>query len=248
MKSLKFLFLFFPLLCLAQNITIIEYDVQLGILQREGKLVVSNNYENNYYFELAKNKNTALEISENDSEKKISKVLGGKDEKRIQLYSKNRDTLYNVDFIGKENIICYEIAENIKWEFSEETKVISNYTCNKATTFFRGRKYTAWFTTALPINRAPWKFNNLPGLVLQVYDDTNQFIWSVSKISFNQTVDSYNINKELKYISLKDFVIKNEAENNNLGDQAMLKFTQRGAKIIKSEVIRGRELKFEWEK
>ncbi|NHN26336.1 GLPGLI family protein [Flavobacterium jejuense] len=247
MKFLQTLFLFAPLLCLAQSVTIIEYDVQVGLLQRQGKLVVSSSYEYNYYFEVAKNENTNVEINETNNEKNINKVLGSKDEKRIQLYSKNRDTLYNVDYIDKENIVCYEIAKNISWEFSDETKVISNYTCNKATAFFRGRKYTAWFTTELPINQAPWKFNNLPGLVLQIHDDSTQFIWSVSKINFNLIIDSYSINRKLNKISLKEFITRSELENNKLSDQAMLKFTQRGAKIIKSEHIRGRELKFEWE-
>jgi len=57
-----------------------------------------------------------------------------------------------------------------KWDISDDTLTVAGYLCQKATCRFRGRDYTAWFTTDIPINNGPWKFGGLPGLILKVYD------------------------------------------------------------------------------
>jgi GLPGLI family protein len=56
------------------------------------------------------------------------------------------------------------------WEISDDTLTVAGYLCQKATCRFRGRDYTAWFTTDIPINNGPWKFGGLPGLILKIYD------------------------------------------------------------------------------
>ncbi|MDR0825000.1 MAG: GLPGLI family protein [Prevotella sp.] len=61
-----------------------------------------------------------------------------------------------------------------KWKLGTETVVICNYQCKKATTLFRGRNYTAWYTPDIPMNNGPWKFQGLPGLILRVEDDKKQ--------------------------------------------------------------------------
>ena len=56
------------------------------------------------------------------------------------------------------------------------------YTCQKATTTFRGRNYTAWFAPEIPSNNGPWKFGGLPGLILKISDDKRNFIFECSGI------------------------------------------------------------------
>jgi len=63
--------------------------------------------------------------------------------------------------------------ENQRWELSDETKIIGNYVCQKATTTFKGRNYIAWFTTEIPFSFGPWKLHGLPGLILSAHDETN---------------------------------------------------------------------------
>ncbi|MDR0954854.1 MAG: GLPGLI family protein [Rikenellaceae bacterium] len=65
----------------------------------------------------------------------------------------------------------------IPWTLSSETKTILSYTCRKATATFRGRSYTAWFTTDIPISSGPWKFGGLPGLILQIEDTQKHYVW-----------------------------------------------------------------------
>src|SRR5690554_6438375 len=58
----------------------------------------------------------------------------------------------------------YYVSEKIvppEWVLLEDTKQIGGFTCQKALTTFRGRNYTAWFTSQIPVNLGPWKLNGL---------------------------------------------------------------------------------------
>lgn len=80
-----------------------------------------------------------------------------------------------------------EPLPQIRWEFSGEKKTILGYPCQLATCRFRGRNYSAWFTLALPLSAGPWKFSSLPGLVLEVYDDTGEVKYTADEILHRTT-------------------------------------------------------------
>ncbi len=72
----------------------------------------------------------------------------------------------------------YSEAEPKKeWVIQGDTATILGYRCISATTKFRGREYTAWFTTDIPLNLGPWKLDGLPGLILRVEDTQGYFKW-----------------------------------------------------------------------
>ncbi|PNP94704.1 hypothetical protein BFS16_07440 [Hoylesella timonensis] len=64
---------------------------------------------------------------------------------------------------------------NFNWQLDIEKKKILGYTCQKAKCSFRGRNYVAWFTSEIPISEGPYKFSGLPGLILQIHDETSQY-------------------------------------------------------------------------
>lgn len=78
--------------------------------------------------------------------------------------------------------ITAEIPQ-VDWEVGKEQKKILGYNCQSASGTYRGRTYTAWFTTQLPYRNGPWKLGGLPGLILEMYDANKEIIWKAEKIS-----------------------------------------------------------------
>ncbi|WP_454801574.1 GLPGLI family protein [Mucilaginibacter phyllosphaerae] len=80
--------------------------------------------------------------------------------------------------IRKEKLVNNYLIEEpipaIKWQISNDTASFSGLKCQKATTHFAGRDYTAWFCPDLPFRSGPWKLNGLPGLIVEAYDTNKQ--------------------------------------------------------------------------
>jgi GLPGLI family protein len=68
-----------------------------------------------------------------------------------------------------------EEVPKMKWNLDKGEKTLLGYKCNKATVNYRGRNYTAWYTTDIPINNGPYIFGGLPGLILEVEDIDNKY-------------------------------------------------------------------------
>ena len=64
------------------------------------------------------------------------------------------------------------------WTMGDSTREVLGYTCQQATADFRGRRWTAWFTTDIPVSDGPWKLGGLPGLILEAYDEGQQHVFT----------------------------------------------------------------------
>lgn len=73
---------------------------------------------------------------------------------------------------------------DISWDIKDETKKIGRYEVQKATAHFRGRDYTAWFTSEIPLPYGPWKLVGLPGLILEAYDTDKEIYWYFKNIEY----------------------------------------------------------------
>jgi len=130
----------------------------------------------------------------------------------FQYYYKTKEnTLFSRDLgfdYVKDNTI------DIPWDITEETKMIGIYKVQKATAHFRGRDYTAWFTSQIPLPYGPWKLVGLPGLILEAYDTDKEIYWYFKNIEY-PTKHSYLLkpikNPKSSWISYeehKKFLIK----------------------------------------
>ena len=97
--------------------------------------------------------------------------------------------------LEKYNAQCSESIPVQNWAVSDETQTVAGYSCQKATCKFRGREYTAWFTTDIPIPNGPWKFGGLPGLILKVYDKDKLFTFECVGIENNKQKFPVEMNK-----------------------------------------------------
>lgn len=96
-------------------------------------------------------------------------------------YQSKDKTFYSRDLgfdYVKDNTI------DIPWDIKDETKMIGIYKVQKAMAHFRGRDYTAWFTSQIPLPYGPWKLVGLPGLILEAYDTDKEIYWYFKNIEY----------------------------------------------------------------
>ena len=82
--------------------------------------------------------------------------------------------------IDGTNMEMYKYKEKVppqQWNLTTDTLTILGYLCQKATTFFRGRNYEAWFSPEIPIKEGPWKLYGLPGLILKAATEDYVFVF-----------------------------------------------------------------------
>ena len=92
-------------------------------------------------------------------------------------------TISTVDHIYMQGMYEYEESfDSFNWQITSETDTIHNYVCQKAICDFGGRTWEAWFTQELPFCDGPYKFCNLPGLILNVADTQNHYSWKFLSI------------------------------------------------------------------
>lgn len=91
--------------------------------------------------------------------------------------------------------------EKPEWEISDETKEILGYQCFKATSDFRGRGWTAWFTPEIPVHDGPWKLCGLPGLILLAHDTNEEYRFEADGIiqNPNSEVGIFTYNEKRGY-------------------------------------------------
>ena len=74
---------------------------------------------------------------------------------------------------------CYvDSLHTQTWTMGDSTREVLGYTCQQAMADFRGRRWTAWFATDIPISDGPWKLGGLPGLILEAYDEGQQHVFT----------------------------------------------------------------------
>lgn len=85
--------------------------------------------------------------------------------------------------------LMYKEKPDFKWSISTEKVKIGEYNTQKATTEFGGRKWIAWFSTDIPFQDGPYKFNGLPGLIVKVEDLEKNYSW---ELKGNKKVENFD--------------------------------------------------------
>ena len=88
------------------------------------------------------------------------------------------------------------------WKLIDETKIINSVACKKAEVRYKGRDWTAWYSTEIPFPYGPYKFSGLPGLIVKITDKTGDYDFELVK-------SLSNVNLKGKVISVNDSRYKN---------------------------------------
>ncbi len=120
----------------------------------------------------------------------------------------DKKIIYNQPIINK----IYFISEDLplqSWKLENDTKDIKSFKCKKATSIYRGRTFTAWYTNDLSIIGGPWKFDGLPGLILSISSDDGVLSIEALKIEKKNNIILTKFNYDVdKLISWNEYCSK----------------------------------------
>ncbi|WP_448787651.1 GLPGLI family protein [Bacteroides graminisolvens] len=115
------------------------------------------------------------------------------------------------DFLGGDYVVYEDVLNDQDWQITDSIKTVLDYNCQQAVCRFRGREWIAWFTTDIPVVNGPWKLGGLPGLILEAYDQGNQYYFNIIGLERKNNkpiLFGESFFKKIKYIKTnrKDFL------------------------------------------
>ena len=79
----------------------------------------------------------------------------------------------------------FRYQENLNgfdWQLTSGASEMHGFKVQKATTEYGGRNWVAWFTPEIPHNDGPYKFNGLPGLILEIRDTRDHYVFELVSV------------------------------------------------------------------
>ena len=89
------------------------------------------------------------------------------------------------DNINSEDYQYQEKSLVFAWRITPIKKTIAGYECQQAYMTFAGRMWEAWFARDIPVSDGPYKFYGLPGLILQIRDTHDHYVFSLLCLDVN---------------------------------------------------------------
>ncbi|MDR2206374.1 MAG: GLPGLI family protein [Flavobacteriaceae bacterium] len=82
------------------------------------------------------------------------------------------------------NVYITNCDQSLKWELlNEDSPNFFGYSVRKAKLSFGGRNWIAFYTSEIPFQEGPYKFGGLPGLILKMYDDAEDYFFEIKAIT-----------------------------------------------------------------
>lgn len=146
--------------------TVLDYkDIKYDILSIGRTCSQYRNY-GNYREDSVLNSRAGEKYSPNYG-LKLFKALGCTGEMSVKNFRDS--TYYHVDIMTGQSYCYTEPLPVFQWKLEPDTTTVLGHICHKATTSWRGRDWTAWYSD-IPHNDGPAKFSGLPGLILKMTD------------------------------------------------------------------------------
>ncbi|VXB14206.1 conserved hypothetical protein [Flavobacterium sp. 9AF] len=213
----------------------VDYDMYSntdGLKNYNAILYFNENYSK-FVFNVKGLAQNVIETTKDDASQHLEVVIRDTTETAI-IHSVKEKKLY----ILNQKVNVWEESGSQEWILEEEVKEIGSLLCSKATCKFRGRNYTAWYAPAIPLPYGPWKFNGLPGLIIELYDHNKDVYFSMLqlKIPFNQEIEGLKGNEN--FITRKELKIIDEENNKKFIKRMNEKAQRMQASSGKDETIK----------
>lgn len=201
------LFVFIPFLLLGQDTYRITYDLTYQIDSTSMASIQTERMYLDFSKDISVFKSYTTHMRDSILESSNPHALLGvpKSEFIYKIYKTKEQLISLFDYTAYK----YELEEvlpSFEWKMHSETKTILGYTCSLATTTFKGREYTAWYTLEVPISEGPYKFHGLPGMIMEIYDTKNHYHFEakgIEKLRSNIHIENQDYTK----ISHKDYEV-----------------------------------------
>lgn len=147
--------------------------------------------------------------------------------------SDSTTTVYDRGGLGEYGFYS-EPRGGMEWEIGDSTKNILGYECVIATSEFRGRRWTVWFTPDIPIDNGPWKLCGLPGLILEASESSGQHSFIADGIELSKAeIRPIYLPKQYRRMSRKDLLQARRAYllNGDVMTRQLIQDTPSGSKI-----------------
>ncbi|KMQ67841.1 hypothetical protein ACM39_10885 [Chryseobacterium sp. FH2] len=226
----------------------------LSLFGQNKGIIIEYDFYESYNLEL--HLHSSLKNDGNNSLFEISDTKGTEDSNTTS-YDSNGNAIYSSQKKRKENRNVYKDFSNntiislmngynphnyfiveeqfpaFNWKIENEIREILGYSCKKASMSFKGRNYTAWFTTKIPISDGPWKFGGLPGLILELVDDHSLIKIEAIKIILNAENVNISLKKDEKYpkVSWDKYIESIDKDFENRLKYLKSKGTEMGAEV-----------------
>ena len=89
-----------------------------------------------------------------------------------------------LDRINDTEYLYEDRMNTQEWQLQTDTMTIMGYLCQKAVCEWRGREYEAWFTPDIPVSEGPLKFGGLPGLIMKLSDNLQEWTYEIEGIQY----------------------------------------------------------------
>lgn len=95
----------------------------------------------------------------------------------------------------------YKEDNKFNYQIIDEFKEIKGLRCQKAITKKYGRNWIAYFSKDYNFPFGPYKFNGLPGLIIELYDENNTFHYVMTSIKKYPKIYKYDASDKVIFVS-----------------------------------------------
>ena len=205
MKKIQYIIIFVSFFCLSQiNSGVITYLVNYTSLHAPEEI---DTKVKKHFFEFQKSTEElefSLKFSDSITEFRTSTMMSDhlSDFAKLRLRfhppmfaDYKKDSLYFYS-LTESNIILTKKASSINWHLTEESKLIDDKICYKATTIKTiinrlGNKeieIVAWYCPEIPIPFGPQNYGGLPGLIMEL-NDVSGLTFYIGRINLNKKIN-----------------------------------------------------------